>query len=93
MLDILGMSLILIILVMITAQKAQPEIGISMYELRMLASLALVQLWEQMFYWLRLFDRTARYIDLIIDTVRDIGIFTLILLLLLILFASGVYMV
>ena len=46
-----------------------------------------------MFFWLRLFDRTARYIDLIIDTVKDIGIFTLILLLLLALFATGNYMI
>ena len=46
-----------------------------------------------MFFWLRLFDRTARYIDLIIDTVKDIGIFTLMLLLLLALFATGNYMI
>ena len=93
MIDILGTSIILTILLAMTAQIASPDLGISMYELRMLASIGLVQLWEQMFYWLRLFDRTARYIDLIIDTVRDIGIFSLILLLLLILFATGVYMV
>lgn len=64
-----------------------------MYALRVLASFGGAWLWVQMFFWLRLFDRTARYIDLIIETVKDIGIFTLILLLLLILFATGVYMV
>ncbi len=46
-----------------------------------------------MFYWLRLFDRTARYVDLIIETVYDIWVFSAILVLLLLMFGSGVYMV
>ena len=46
-----------------------------------------------MFYWLRLFDRTARYVDLIIDTVFDIWVFSGIMVLLLLMFGSGVYMV
>ena len=92
-LDIVGMSINLIALLIITLEKAGADLGLTMYGIRVMASFVTVQLWVQMFYWLRLFDRTARYIDLIIDTVRDIGIFALILLLLLILFASGIYMI
>ena len=81
------------ILMTITLEKERVYIGINMYALRVLASFGGAWLWVQMFFWLRLFDKTARYVDLIIETVVDIGIFTLILLLLLILFATGVYMV
>ena len=63
-----------------------------MYWVRILASLALFSLWIQMFFWFRLFDRTAQYVDLIIDTVKDISEFTILLLLLLLTFGTGVYM-
>ena len=64
-----------------------------MYTIRVFASTANVAIWAQLFFWLRLFDQTARYVDLIIDTVIDIFIFTCIMVLLLLMFATGVYMI
>lgn len=49
--------------------------------------------WVQMFFWLRLFDSSAQYVDLIIDTVKDVYEFTKVLLILLITFAMGFYMI
>ena len=42
-----------------------------------------------MFFWLRLFDSSAQYVDLIVDTLYDITDFTKMLFLLLIMFSSG----
>lgn len=44
-----------------------------------------------MFFWCRLFDASAQYIDLIIATLLDIGHFTSILALLLVTFGTGMH--
>ena len=64
-----------------------------MYTIRILASMCVVSLWVQIFFWFRLFDSTAQYVDLVIQTVVDIGQFMKILVLLLLTFSSGVYMI
>ena len=61
----------------------------NVYILRIVASMASVLLWTQLFFWLRLFDSSAQYVDLIVDTLLDISDFTKMLLLLLIMFSSG----
>ncbi len=81
------------IVLIVIATASNPNLPVTMYTLRVFASVGCVTNWVQMFYWLRLFDRTARYVDLIIETVFDIWVFSAILVLLLLMFGSGVYMV
>lgn len=64
-----------------------------MYWVRIIASVAEVSLWTQMFFWLRLFDSSAQYVDLIISTVLDIYEFTKLLFILLFTFTTGFYMI
>ena len=64
-----------------------------MYWIRILASICLVLLWFQLFFWLRLFDRTAQYVDLIISTAVEISDYMLLLYLLLFMFGTGIYMI
>ena len=64
-----------------------------MYWLRILASIAEVSMWTQLFFWMRLFDSSAQYVDLIINTVLDIYEFTKLLFLLLFTFTAGFYMI
>ena len=66
------------------------ELDTNIYWLRIAASMACVLFWVQMFFWLRLFDSSAQYVDLIVDTVLDISEFAKMLLLLLVMFSSGV---
>lgn len=66
---------------------------LNMYQVRILASMACVGMWLQLFFWLRLFDSTAQYVDLIIETVMDISEFMKLLLLLIIMFSTGIYLV
>ena len=46
---------------------------VSMYWVRILASVACVLMWFQLFFWMRLFDSTAQYVDLVIETIIDIS--------------------
>ena len=41
-------------------------------KVRLFASVACVVLWIQLFFWFRLFDSLAQYVDLIFSTVNDI---------------------
>ena len=66
------------------------DLDTNIYWLRITASIACVLFWVQMFFWLRLFDSSAQYVDLIVDTVVDISEFAKMLLLLLVMFSSGV---
>ena len=61
-----------------------------MFVLRILASLVVVLLWAHMFFWLRLFDSTAQYVDLIVNTVIDISEFSKMLFILLVMFTCGI---
>jgi len=44
-----------------------------------------------MFFWLRLFDSLAQYVELIFETVADIKNFMVVLACLMMMFASGLY--
>lgn len=62
-----------------------------MYWIRVIASMASVMLWFQLFFWLRLFDFTAQYIDLITTTLRDISKFVVVLFIVVVSFTTGFY--
>jgi len=53
--------------------------------------MASVMLWFQLFFWLRLFDFTAQYIDLITTTLRDISKFVVVLFIVVVSFTTGFY--
>ena len=65
----------------------------NMYWLRIIASVASVLMWVQMFFWLRLFDSMAQYVDLIIETVIDISELLKLLTLLVLMLSSDFYLV
>ena len=64
----------------------------SMLKIRILSSMAMILMWTQLFFWFRLFDSLAQYVDLIFRTVRDIGNFMKVLVSLSLMFMSGFYM-
>lgn len=61
--------------------------------MRVVASIAVICLWIQIFFWFRLFDSLAQYVDLIIQTVSDIRNFMTVLLAIVGMFMSGFYMI
>ena len=66
--------------------------NVELYKVRIIASIGCVALWTQMFFWMRLFDSLAQYVDLIIQTVEDIQNFLGVMLELLFMFGSGLYL-
>ena len=60
-------------------------------KVRVFSSIAVVGLWVQMFFWFRLFDSLAQYVDLIMQTVYDIRFFMYVLFALMLMFGSGIY--
>ena len=65
---------------------------VDLYKIRIVASMAVVALWIQMFFWFRLFDNLAQYVDLIFQTTYDIKNFIFVLLSLMFMFGSGLYL-
>ena len=45
-------------------------------------------MWDKMFYWMRLFEATAKYVSLIIATIADITFFMVMVIIIIITFAS-----
>ena len=62
-------------------------------KVRLMASVALVSLYWQLFYWLRISNELAQYVDLIIMTFKDIKNFMGVLILFLFMFFAGFYMI
>ena len=71
----------------------ESSVEVNMYWVRIVASLACVFMYVQMFFWMRLFDSTAQYVDLVIETVIEISQFMKLLALLILMFSTGIYMV
>mmetsp|Transcript_28775 Transcript_28775/g.38367 ORF Transcript_28775/g.38367 Transcript_28775/m.38367 type:complete len:155 (+) Transcript_28775:245-709(+) len=67
--------------------------GVSEIKIRILGSIAIICMWVQMFFWFRLFDSLAQYVDLIFQTVNDIRNFMIVLFAIIITFMSGFYMI
>jgi len=55
--------------------------------------LAIAAVWFQAFYWMRLFDATAFFINLLAETFADIKAFVLMSLILLTAFANAFYVI
>lgn len=66
--------------------------GGSILRVRVLGSVAIILVWTQLFFWFRLFDSLAQYVDLIGSTVVDIGHFMLVFGAIALTFLSGFYM-
>ena len=57
---------------------------VDMKLVRIFASMCLFCVWWQLLFWLRMFDNTSKFWDLIIETIRDVKYFFLILILMII---------
>ena len=66
---------------------------VDLHKVRLMASVALIALYSQLFYWLRIHDKLAQYVDLIINTFTSIGYFIGVLIIFLFMFFSGFYMI
>ena len=58
---------------------------------RPIASITLIILWIKMFYFLRVFDTTARLIRMIFEIVKDMGNFMIVLVIGIFAFTCGFY--
>ena len=58
---------------------------------RLFASIAIVALYFQMLLWFRLSNRLAPYVDLIFQTIIDILDFIIVLVILMLMFGSGMH--
>lgn len=67
--------------------------GMETYKVRIVGSIAMICLWSQLFFWFRLFDSLAQYVDLIFQTVEDIGKFMTVFIALVFMFMNGFYMI
>ena len=63
--------------------------GADINKVRIIGSIGVVALWIQLFFWFRLFDSLAQYVDLIFSTVSDISKFMYVLLTVMLMFGSG----
>ena len=64
---------------------------IPLYNQRVFAAISVCFLWFKVFDWLRLFDTTAFFISLILDTIYDIRSFLMILFICYMMFGSAFY--
>lgn len=65
----------------------------NLMKVRLVASLGLVFVWIQFFYWVRIFEHTAHYVDLILETASDIKYFMIVLGIFGMSFLAGFYMI
>jgi len=65
----------------------------TLMKVRLVASLGLVFIWFQLFFWLRIFESLAHYVDLILETAADIKYFMIVLGVFGLSFLSGFYMI
>ena len=59
---------------------------------RICASLAVFFIWMQLLFWARMFDQFAQYWDLIVMTIYEVKNFLIIVLVFVVMFQSGIYM-
>ena len=60
---------------------------------RAIGALAVFFLWIKVFYWMRLFASSAYFITLIANTIFDIRVFTVVVLLVIMAFANFFYVI
>lgn len=65
---------------------------VDIIKIRIIASIAIVLLWMQLLFWFRLSDHLAQHVDLIQSTIEDIVGFMFVLMVFLMMFAVGFYM-
>ena len=59
--------------------------------MRLMGGIACFNMWIKMFYWMRVFSKTAHFVTLIGKTISDIKVFILMLTIILIAFANFFY--
>ena len=59
---------------------------------RICASLAVFFIWMQLLFWARMFDQFGVYWDLIVMTIYEVKNFLIIVLVFVVMFQSGIYM-
>ena len=66
--------------------------AVSLTLIRQLAAIGVLGIWMQMYFWFRLFDSLAQYVDLIGETISDIRHFIYVFLELMAMFMVVFYM-
>jgi len=64
---------------------------ISADSVRIIGSLTGLMLWIQIIFWLRLFDSTAKYVALLLRTIKDISYFMIVMAMLMFGFATAFF--
>ena len=59
--------------------------------MRILGSIAGLCIWIQMLFWLRLFDYTAKYVALLLRTIKDISYFMIVMVMIMCGFCTAFY--
>ena len=68
------------------------QMEVDIVKIRIIASIAIVLVWTQLLFWFRLSDNLSQHVDLISNTIADIGGFMFVLGTFLLMFSSGFYM-
>lgn len=68
------------------------QMEVDIVKIRIIASIAIVLVWMQLLFWFRLSDNLSQHVDLISNTIADIGGFMFVLGTFLLMFSSGFYM-
>ena len=68
------------------------QMEVDIVKIRIIASIAIVLVWMQLLFWFRLSDNLSQHVDLISNTIADIGRFMFVLGTFLLMFSSGFYM-
>ena len=77
---------------MITVLNLQNSGSSIKKEERIVAAFSLLLIWAKCFDWLKLFDSTALYIELLGKTLQDTGYFMILLMVTLAMFGSSIFM-
>ena len=84
------MAYALVLTVIICRQLLMSDM-ISADSVRIIGSLTGLMLWIQIIFWLRLFDSTAKYVALLLRTIKDISYFMIVMAMLMFGFATAFF--
>ena len=69
------------------------QLEVEYYKVRIFAAIGAFSLWLQLFFWFRLFDSLAQYVDLIFETIKDIKNFMIVLGCIMAMNGSALYLI
>lgn len=61
--------------------------------IRTIGATACLMMWLKIFYWMRLFDKTAHYVTLIVQTITNVEVFFIMLTIVMLAFANFFFII